>query len=208
MAAASRPGAGPIISCVRATTAAPPTSSHPRRTTSYMPRINQPRPTHRSCTWCAAEFPIACRPGRPRLYCTRSCRQRAYEHRHGFEHRRTARPLPGQVSGDVWSGTGYERGGSIAPFGKTHALRTSVRPEGRRRETLCGVLVAPINGQHFTPLRPRACKTCTTLANAHPLRYGISASNELSRLRSLLDEIAEKRIAPTNVLTWIRQNAP
>ena len=173
-----------------------------------MPRIEQSRPTHRSCAWCASEFPIACRPGRPRLYCRQSCRQRAYEHRHGFEHRRTIRPLPGQVSGDVWSGTGYERGGSIAPFGKTHAMRTSVRPEGRRRETLCGVLVAPLNGQHFTPLRPRACKSCTALVDANPLRYGISASNELSRLRSLLDDIREKRIAPSDALTWIRQNSP
>ena len=61
------------------------------------------------------EFAIARRPGRPRLYCNHACRQRAYEHRHGFEHQRTVRPLPGQLSGDFWSGTGYERGGSIGP---------------------------------------------------------------------------------------------
>ena len=171
-------------------------------------RIVQPSPTHRPCSWCASEFAIVRRPGRPRLYCGAPCRQRAYEHRHGFEHRRTVRPLPGQVGGDIWSGTGYERGGSIAPFGKAHALRTSVRPEGRRRETLCGLLVAPIAGQHFSSLRPRACKTCTTLTDANPLRYGISASNELARLRSLLDDIEEKRVAPTNALSWIRANSP
>ena len=108
--------------------------SHPRRRTKCMPRIVQPRPTHRACSWCASEFAIAHRPGRPRLYCRHSCRQRAYEHRHGFEHQRTVRPLPGQVIGDSWSGSGYERGGSIAPFGRTHALRTSVRPEGCRRD--------------------------------------------------------------------------
>ena len=166
-------------------------------------RRSRPQP----CRWCGREVADA-GMGRRRQYCRQSCRQRAYEHRHGFEHRRTIRPLPGQVSGDVWSGTGYERGGSIAPFGKTHAMRTSVRPEGRRRETLCGVLVAPLNGQHFTPLRPRACKSCTALVDANPLRYGISASNELSRLRSLLDDIREKRIAPSDALTWIRQNSP
>ena len=63
---------------------------------------------------------------------------------------------------------------------------------------------APITGQHFTSLRPRACKTCTTIADANPLRYGISASNELARLRSLLDDIDGKRIPPSDVLSWIR----
>ncbi|MEO7370690.1 MAG: hypothetical protein ABIZ69_07505, partial [Ilumatobacteraceae bacterium] len=65
-----------------------------------MPRIHHLKPTHRACTWCATEFPIARRPGRPRLYCNQACRQRAYENRHGFEHQRTVRPLPGQVTGD------------------------------------------------------------------------------------------------------------
>jgi hypothetical protein len=108
----------------------------------------------------------------------------------------------------VWSGTGYERGGSIAPFGKTHALRTSVRPEGRRRETLCGLLARPMNGQHFSPMHPRACRVCTNVTDSHPLRYGISSSNELSRLRSLLDDVTEKRVPPGDVVNWIRANSP
>lgn len=148
------------------------------------------------------------RPGRPRLYCGHACRQRAYEHRHGFEHQRTVRPLPGQVEGESWTGTGYERGGSPAPFGKTHALRTSVRPEGRRRETLCGLLTYPMPGQHFTSLHPRACRTCTEVTEANPLRYGISPSNELARLRSLLDDIDEQRVPPADALSWIRANSP
>ena len=166
------------------------------------------RPTHRACSWCASEFVVACRPGRPRLYCTQACRQRAYEHRHGFAHQRTQRPLPGQVGGDSWSGTGYERGGSIAPFGKSHALRTSTRPEGRRRETLCGLLTQPVAGQHFSVLHRRACESCTTITEANPLRYGINASNELARLRSLLDDIDQQRIEPTNAINWIRTNSP
>ena len=170
--------------------------------------IPQPQQTHRPCSWCAAEFVIARRPGRPRLYCNHGCRQRAYEHRHGFEHRRTVRPLPGQAIGDTWSGTGYERGGSIAPFGKTHAMRTSVRPEGRRRETLCGVLARPLNGQHFSPMHPRACLVCTAVTDSNPLRYGISSSNELSRLRSLLEDVTEKRVPPADVVNWIRANSP
>ena len=173
-----------------------------------MPGIVDPRTTHRPCSWCATEFAIAHRPGRPRLYCRRACRQRAYEHRHGFTHQRTIRPLPGQTRGDSWTGTGYERGGSPAPFAKTHALRTSARPEGRRRETLCGLLAAPMAGQHFITIHPRACTTCTTVADTNPLRYGISPSNELARLRSLLDDINEHRIPPHHALNWIRANSP
>jgi hypothetical protein len=173
-----------------------------------MPRIVHQRPTHRSCSWCANEFAIARRPGRPRLYCNHACRQRAYEHRHGFEHQRTVRPLPGQARGDSWSGTGYERGGSIAPFGKTHALRTSVRPEGRRRETLCGLLAAPIVGRHFITQDPRACETCVAITDSTPLRFGINPSNELARLRSLLADVAERRIEARQALRWIRANAP
>ncbi len=182
--------------------------SHPGRRTITMTRIFHPRPTHRPCSWCASEFVIACRPGRPRLYCNHACRQRAYEHRHGFEHQRTVRPLPAQVAGDSWTGSGYERGGSVAPLGRMHAMRTSVRPEGSKRETLCGTLVRPNTGQHFSAMHPRACRTCTTVADSNPLRYGISASNELSRLRSLLDDIEARRIKPGDALSWIRANSP
>ncbi|MEO7371881.1 MAG: hypothetical protein ABIZ69_13505, partial [Ilumatobacteraceae bacterium] len=92
--------------------------------------------------------------------------------------------------------------------GRSHALRTSVRPEGRRRETLCGLLAAPIAGQHFTPMHRRACRTCIDVADANPLRYGISPSNELARLRSLLEDIDGRRIQLTDALSWIRANSP
>jgi hypothetical protein len=70
------------------------------------------------------------------------------------------------------------------------------------------LLAPPITGQHFTTLHPRACDTCTSVAEANPLRYGISASNELARLRSLLDDIDEARVAPASALSWIRANSP
>src|SRR4029077_10322237 len=96
-----------------------------------MPIVSQPRPTHRPCSWCATEFAVIRRPGRPRLYCNHACRQRAYEQRHGFEHERTVRPLPAQARGETWTGTGYERSqtGLVGAHSKVHALRTSVRPE-------------------------------------------------------------------------------
>src|ERR1043165_10012453 len=175
-----------------------------------MPSISHPRPTHRACSWCAKEFVVVRRPGRPRLYCAHACRQRAYEHRHGFEHQRTVRPLPGQALGESWTGTGYERSntGIVAAFGRVHALRTSVRPEGRRRETLCGVLAAPLTGQHFNVGHRAACKTCVAVAESNPLRFGIASSNELARLRALLDEAREHRIDPPAALSWTASNNP
>ncbi len=175
-----------------------------------MPIIHHPRPTHRACSWCAGEFAIIRRPGRPRLYCGHACRQRAYEHRHGFEHKRTVRALPAQARGETWTGTGYERSmsGLFAGHGKIHAMRTSVRPEGRRRETLCGLLAAPLAGQHFNALNPAACATCISVAASNPLRFGIAPSNELARLRAMLDEVSERRIDPAEGLRWIKTNDP
>jgi hypothetical protein len=162
-------------------------------------------PTHRACSWCATEFVVVRRPGRPRLYCNHACRQRAYEHRHGFCHERTVRPLPGQVEGDVWSGTGYERGGSIAPFGTRHAHQRS--PRGPSPRDPVRPALRP-SGQYFSTRHPRACQSCTHIAESTPLRYGVSPSNELSRLRSLLDDMAEARVPPTEAIRWIRANSP
>jgi len=92
--------------------------------------------------------------------------------------------------------------------GKAHAMRTSVRPEGRRRETLCGALVTPLAGQYFTPVHPHACKVCSRVVETTPLRYGISSSNELSRLRALLDEVSERRVEPSAALAWVHANGP
>jgi hypothetical protein len=44
-----------------------------------------PRPSVRRCRWCARPFTVAAGPGRPRLYCRRSCRQRDYEARRQAE---------------------------------------------------------------------------------------------------------------------------
>ena len=194
--------------CVRVTSGV--SAVTPAAYNAAMPIIFQPRPTHRACSWCAQEFRVVRRPGRPRLYCGQACRQRAYEHRHGFEHQRTVRAPSGQARGETWSGTGYERSvsGLVARHGRVHALRTSVRPEGRRRETLCGLLAAPLAGHHFNAVHRAACKTCVAVAASNPLRFGIVPSNELARLRAMLDEIGEHRIDPADALRWITTNDP
>lgn len=168
----------------------------------------------RACSWCAADVAIVRRPGRPRLYCNHACRQRAYEHRHGFEHGRTVRPLPGQASDDdrrrvirPTDASGYEAGGIAILEGKLHAMRTSVRPEGRRRETLCGLLQAP-NGRPFSTVHPKSCATCAAIARAHPLRHPVQPSNELARLRAVIVEAIEQRLPSTAALRWLAGDAP
>ncbi len=37
--------------------------------------------TKRACLWCGRKFPVNGGPGRPRLYCKLSCKQRDYEAR-------------------------------------------------------------------------------------------------------------------------------
>ena len=44
-----------------------------------------PAPSVRRCRWCARPFSVVAGPGRPRLYCRRSCRQRDYEARRQAE---------------------------------------------------------------------------------------------------------------------------
>ena len=162
----------------------------------------------RPCSWCHGPIPVAHRPGRPRLYCTAVCRQRAYEHRHGFTHRRTQRPLPGQAPADRWKGTGYERGGYAVLSSRAHALRPTARPQGHRRETLCGLLTMPVIGQHFNERHVKACLTCVQRARAQPLRFGISPGSELARLRSVIVDVAERRLQPAEAMRWILATTP
>lgn len=167
----------------------------------------------RPCSWCAADVPQVRRPGRPRLYCRQACRQRAYEHRHGLCHQRTERELPGQdgVTRPPFAGSrsGYERGGSIARIGgRLHALRPSVRPDGGRRETLCGLLVPPNPGRWFQEYDRHACLSCVSIAQNFPLRFVVQPSNELARLRAVIDEAAESRVDPVAAIRWLQSNAP
>ncbi|MEO6157496.1 MAG: hypothetical protein ABIQ39_07675 [Ilumatobacteraceae bacterium] len=179
-------------------------------------RYDTPICGHRACAWCATEFAVLYRAGRPRLYCNHSCRQRAYEHRHGFHHDRTTRRLPGQTRHESrlpHLGSGYERGGhAFSPTTKIHALRTSVRPELGRRETLCGALstplTTPLSNQSFFPGHPNACRSCGQIATNNPLEHPIQPSNELARLRAIIDEVGEHRNDLRAALTWLHSDNP
>ena len=175
---------------------------------SLAPPVGPPRAPSRPCSWCDGPIPVMHRPGRPRLYCAAPCRQRAYEHRHGFTHRRTLRPLPGQAPADRWTGTGYERGGYAVLASRAHALRPTARPQGHRRETLCGLLTVPLPGQNFKERHSKACVTCVRLARTQPLRFGISPGSELARLRSVIVDVVERRLEPAEAMRWILATTP
>jgi plastocyanin len=70
------------------------------------------------------------------------------------------------------------------------------------------LLAPPLAGQHFNALHRSACKTCVDVAAANPLRLGISPSNELARLRAMLEEMREHRIDPGDGVRWIHRNDP
>jgi hypothetical protein len=121
------------------------------------------------CQVCDHPIPIVFRPGRPRLYCTNACRQRAYRWRKRNGVRTTVTP-------DSPTDIGYTR--SHVPF-RSHALRTrrdpmSRRVDSRRREvTVCGLLAKPTFNRKLprSPFRPDsvwACETCRSLTAPSP----------------------------------------
>jgi hypothetical protein len=122
------------------------------------------------CPCCDRTIDIVHRPGRPRLYCSHACRQRAYRWRR--EHHAHTRSTP---SWPAESAT--VRGG-----GRTHALRTERDPLSRRSDrrgrevTACGALGHPHHpsrrrGERAPFLRagPTACRMCAALVQPRPL---------------------------------------
>jgi hypothetical protein len=115
------------------------------------------------CPVCGTPVPVVFRPGRARVYCTNSCRQRAYRCR---RHSRTG-----------FDPSGIDRPADRARSReRSHALRTPDDPVARGRRdhrgraiTLCGTFgVAarrpPSTHTRFVDDVPWACQTCTSLA--------------------------------------------
>jgi hypothetical protein len=122
------------------------------------------------CPACDRSFPLTYRPGRPRLYCSHACRQRAYRWRcrHDARSVRSAdRPLE------------RARAESNIPF-RRHALRSQRDPMSRRRDilerevTVCGVLARPARYTRSPDpsFRPDAtlwtCQVCARLTDPSP----------------------------------------
>ncbi len=121
------------------------------------------------CAHCHTEFPHARRPGRRRLYCRRSCRQRAYEHRSRMAP--TPRPYPYDHpttnDGRRTPPLSFPEGHTQFMGGKHHAVIIGP-PDGKHRfPTLCGLNAHP-GIRPFSNVRPESCKTCTRLALVRP----------------------------------------
>jgi hypothetical protein len=149
----------------------------------------------RQCLWCHTSFVVRTGPGRKRLYCRVSCRQRAYERRTGLgvlppPERLIMRPggplahLPNRVPA-------YEAGGRVHEGGKIHALRPAdMAGPGEKRATLCGIRRSP-NGRLFVPSdAPHVCRTCARVADLRPAARAVRPSSDLAAYRAQLDAIA------------------
>lgn len=151
-------------------------------------------PPRRQCGWCTGTLPIVRRPGRPRIYCTQSCRQRAYERRRGLG----VLPPPdriimtdgGPLAHLPSRSKNYERGEIRILQGRAHAMRPAgITERGERRLTLCGLLARPVT-RPFDSGGHESCRTCAAVERVRPPARPIRLSPDLAALRSLLDQAA------------------
>ena len=160
------------------------------------------RPTSRICPWCSTRFEAVYRPGRPRIYCGLSCRQRSYERRRGLG----VLPSPDRVimtdSGPLAQlpnrFPGYERGYAWGLDGRAHAMRPAgITEKGERRPALCGALARPVP-RCFNRAAIESCRTCATVERVRPSARAVYPSADLAALRWLLDGAAiEASRSPT-----------
>lgn len=125
---------------------------------------------HWHCPSCDRTIDIIHRPGRPRLYCSHACRQRAYRWRRHHHAHTTATP--------TWPA---EAANARSTYPSTHALRNPRDPLARRRDrrgrevTVCGLLARPpkaarVDGhrQPYIAADPTRCRTCNALLQPRP----------------------------------------
>jgi len=140
-------------------------------------------------------FPLRTGPGRKKLYCRASCRQRAYERRKGLAvlpppDRLVMRP-GGPLAHLPNRAPRYEASGwALRGRARIHALRPAGYAEpGERRPTLCGLMRAPV-GRAFQLGPPgTVCQTCARVAGLRPPARALRTSNELAAYRAQLDAV-------------------
>jgi hypothetical protein len=149
----------------------------------------------RACLWCRTVFPLPRRPGRQRIYCSQSCRQRAYERRRGlgvFPPPERLITQPGGPLGHLPNRfRTYEAGGMPFVTGlKLHALRPAGYAEpGEKRATLCGLKRRP-SGRPFVDGPPATtCQTCLRIARMRPPARRVFPSSDLAAYRAQLDAV-------------------
>jgi hypothetical protein len=152
-----------------------------------------------ACEWCGNHFVRRHQRGRHPLYCTRSCRQRAYE-----ERRRGAYTLglPKATMVDWLHPTPkhYQAGMGGQYLTIAHALR----PDGAAdrigwRPALCGARVRPANRPFYVqgPLSGnRNCETCTSVAHRFPPQHRIEPLSDIGTVLAMIARLRAARPAP------------
>jgi hypothetical protein len=141
-------------------------------------------------------FPLRTGPGRKKLYCSVSCRQRAYERRRGLGVLPPPEQLITRPGGPLAHlpnrSPRYEASGwtSLGRY-RVHALRPAGYAEpGEKRATLCGVKRPP-SGRPFQFGPPgHTCQTCVKIARLRPPARALRPSSDLAAYRAQLDAIA------------------
>jgi hypothetical protein len=130
---------------------------------------------HWWCPVCGAAAHRTDRLGRPRIYCSHACRQRAYRERL----RACARTR---------ANSDHPAPRASIRYGKSHALRTfadrlsTLNDAGHRELTVCGLLARPArlnrSTMHykFLPDRSSACQTCSRIVTSPDLVTGTLTS--------------------------------
>jgi hypothetical protein len=138
------------------------------------------------CARCGNVFPRPHDRGRRPIYCTRTCRQRAYEARRraAYRHHLRLPALPRRARGDAWFHEAGRRGGI------RHALRPDQpRRHDRARQTVCGTHVWAMSRHRFgmpDPKIGRDCKVCTRIVQAYPLCRPLDPAPDLAELKHIL----------------------
>ena len=156
-----------------------------------------------ACEWCSHVFVRRHNRGRRPLYCSRPCRQRAYEDR-----RRGAYvlglPKPTVVE-RLHERPAHYQVGTGGTYGTVaHALR----PDGAAdrigfRPALCGARVKP-TPRFFHAGRPisgnRNCDTCTNIALRYPAARNIEPLSDIGTAIALIAMLRATRHAPEKQL--------
>ena len=147
-----------------------------------------------ACERCACEFVPKARGRRP-LYCSHTCRQRAYEaRRRAAFHQRLLTPSLAFPPSAPPSSPYLVRPKPRYEAGRHRQVVHALRPDGAangsgHRPTLCGAITRPDAARRFfgdARIQRPSCEVCADVARRFPLTQAIDPPADLSRVKHLL----------------------
>jgi hypothetical protein len=149
------------------------------------------------CPQCGIEFSALHNTGRNRIYCSRNCRQRAYESRRALGSQLLPiRPSDRQFSNKRPLEPAYHKGWIPGRLIE-HAVVYGVFDE-RWFRSLCGAMVLPMQ-KRFFPGWKDACKVCSVLVEKYP---------PPTPLRSFVDALRNEEVERRATTLATRQDGP